>query len=79
MILQNILKLVPNSEPETANVDGITTFGENPLAWAEDSLSVMAQNGIEMDGSVLTREDAAMILYAAYKLSEDAPGMAAFR
>lgn len=79
VILQNILKLVPNSEPETANVDGITTFGENPLAWAEDSLSVMAQNGIEMDGSVLTREDAAKILYAAYKLSEDAPGMAAFR
>ena len=44
------------------------------------SLTVMAENGVALQaGSVLTRSEAAKVLYQVSKLSVDAPGMAVFR
>jgi len=41
---------------------------------------VMADNGIDLTGTqMLTRADAAMVLYQASQLALEAPGMAVFR
>lgn len=79
VMLQNILKLSPAEQEELTNVDGITTFQENPLAWAEDAIAVMADNGMELTGEVLTRGEVAEILYRAASIAEEAPGISLFR
>lgn len=78
VMLQNILQLASTEEP-LANVDGITTFEEDPLSWASEAMAVMAENGITLTGAPLTRGEAAEILHRACALTEDAPGIRLFR
>ena len=63
-------KEMSNGEEITVQVD---TEGEG---WADTALAVMADNGIDLTAEgILTRADAAELLYQAAQLAENAPGM----
>ena len=57
-----------------------TNVSEEDPQWAADALAVMAQHGVELSAdAVLTRSQAAKLLYKVSALSVDAPGMAVIR
>lgn len=71
VMLQNALDL---SAAETAVTDDAVP------AWAADALSTLQQHGIQLDAqAVLTRGDAAEVIYQVSKLKSDAPGMLALK
>ena len=76
VMLQNALDLTMSSdvvEQTAANDTEVPT-------WAYASLTVMAENGIELDANApLTREAAAEALYQVSLIAPDAPGMAVIR
>ena len=74
VILQNALDL-------TVSAASVRDSGKSELpAWAETSIQAMSENGIllEMD-QVMTRSQAAQVLYQASLLAQDAPGMILLR
>ena len=76
VILQNALDL-PLSADALQQVDATD---EDVPAWALASLTVMAENGVElMWDAPLTRACAAEALYEISRLAPDAPGMTVFR
>ena len=77
VMLQNALDLTVQQEAlETAAQD---TQQDVP-AWAASSLTVLADNGIELPATeALTRADVAQVLYQASQLAITAPGTAVFR
>ena len=76
VMLQNALDLSMSSdvvEQTAANDSDIPT-------WAYASLTVMAENGIQLDANApLTRDTAAKTLYQVSQIAPDAPGMAVIR
>ena len=69
-MLQNALDLTA----ETAATDGAVP------AWAADALHALNEHGIELQpDTVLTRGDAACIIYRVSQLKSAAPGMKALR
>ena len=49
-------------------------------AWAQQALSVLENHGIRLDAAaVLTRADAALVMYRVSQLKSDAPGLMAIR
>lgn len=78
VILQNALQLIPPKDTLT-NVDAISEAESNPLAWAQEAMETMAENGMDISGDILTRGEAAKILYQATRLAETAPGISRFR
>lgn len=71
VLLQNALDL--------SMVETITQNEEIPV-WAADAVSVMSQYGMELQyDSVLTRGQAAEVLYQVNQLAYTAPGMEVFR
>ncbi len=87
VMVQNVLDLavVTQAEPVKPEDPGAKEMsnGEEPvesvdaeIGWADTALAVMAENGISLTADqVLTRSDAAMLLYQAAALAESAPGM----
>lgn len=91
VMLQNVLDLavVTQAEPVVREDPGAKEMsdggkpadadaGEDSAlaAWADSALAVMADNGIDLSAQAeLTRAEAAMLLYQAVKLAENAPGM----
>ena len=75
VMLQNALDLTVTQQTlETAVTE------ETVPAWAGSCLTILADHGLQIPaGEVLTRADAAQILYAASQLALEAPGMAVFR
>ena len=72
VMLQNALDLTVSEEAEQ-------TVSQLPL-WAADAVTVMSQHGIALaSDSVLTRGQAAQVLYQIRILSETAPGMEILR
>ena len=70
VMLQNALDLTA----ETAATDGTLPV------WAADALTALADHGISLDAeSVLTRGEAAEVIYRVYQLKADAPGMKALK
>lgn len=70
VMLQNALDLTA----ETAAAD------DTLPVWAADALTALADHGISLDAeSVLTRGDAAELMYQVSKLKSDAPGMKALK
>ena len=54
-------------------------YDQQVPAWAATSLSVMAQNGVELTAEApLTRAQAAQILYQTSRMAIGAPGMMVF-
>ena len=54
-------------------------YGEQVPAWAATSLTVMAENGVELVADApLTRGQAAQILYQTSRMAIGAPGMMVF-
>jgi hypothetical protein len=77
-MLQNALDL--NVSLEAAVETGARGEKKEIPAWASDSLTAMADNGIEFDASAtLTRGEVAQVMYKVCQLAEDAPGMAVIR
>ena len=79
VMLQNALDLnLSRTSVETAVRDAQGKTSEP--AWAEASLSVLQENGITLEaGDVLTRADAAQVLYQVSLLALDAPGVSVIR
>ena len=75
VMLQNILRLSPAEDAETA------ALTEAVPTWAADSVSALASAGIETSASnePLTRQEAAHLLYAVSRLTDTAPGLEVFR
>ena len=74
VMIQNALDLSVSAA--TVEQDGKS----NEPAWAEVSLAVMAENGIDLTAQdYLTRAQAAQALYTVSKLSLHAPGMSVIR
>ena len=72
VMLQNALDLQPAAETVAAD--------ETAPAWACDALNVLSGYGIDLDAQgVLTRGDAAQVIYRVSQLKNDAPGMIALR
>lgn len=70
LILQNALDLTMEGEAQQ----------EQTPAWAADALTVLAQNGIVLDGSKeLTRGEVACALYEVSRLAPTAPGTRVLR
>lgn len=78
VMLQNALELnISQQTLETMQQDGEET--DIPV-WANVSLTAMADHGMELTASgLLTRGQAANILYQASRLAPDAPGSSVFR
>ena len=74
VLLQNALDL-------TVSADAALDSGKSSLpAWADTALQALGENGIALEvDAVMTRAQAAMVLYQASLLAEDAPGMAMLR
>ncbi|MBQ9149082.1 MAG: S-layer homology domain-containing protein [Oscillospiraceae bacterium] len=71
VMLQNALDLTASGEAAP---------GEDVPAWAADSLTVLAENGISLTADeVLTRGKTAEILYRISQLANDSPGVALLR
>jgi len=80
VMLQNALDLSVTQEMLEAQQTSAQENAEEIPVWAAASLTVMADNGIDLTGTqMLTRADAAMVLYQASQLALEAPGMAVFR
>ncbi len=78
VMLQNALDLTVSLE--AAVETGARGEKKEIPAWASDSLTAMADNGIEFDASAtLTRGEVAQVMYKVCQLAEDAPGMAVIR
>ena len=77
VMLQNALDLTISRETvETAATEQTDTVP----AWAQVSLTALADHGITMDADApLTRGETAQVLYAVSQLAVDAPGMFAIR
>ena len=75
-MLQNALDLsISQDTLETSAEDD-----SNVPAWAAVSLTAMAENGISLQASdVLTRGDAAQVLYKVSHLAQSAPGAAVYK
>ena len=76
VMLQNALDLSADSE----NAEAVLSADSAVPAWAENALSVMADNGLKLpiDGT-LTRSQAAQVFYQVSGLLDTAPGMAVIR
>jgi len=71
VMLQNALDLTAQTQE---------VFAENTPEWAEEAVSVLGSYGIELDGeAVLTRGEAAELMYQIHQMKQDAPGMRAIR
>ena len=80
VMLQNALGLSVSSHTLDAVETGTVEGKEDAPAWAANSLTVMADNGICLSATQsVTRGEVAQILYQAHQLSQDAPGMAVIR
>ena len=80
VMLQNALDLDISRETleQTQSVD--TQQEQTVPAWAEVSLTAMAENGIDLDANApLTRGQLAQVMYQVSDLALDAPGMAVLR
>ena len=78
VMLQNALDL--NVSMEAAAETAAQGEKKEVPAWASDSLTAMAYNGIDFDASAtLTRGEVAQVMYKVCQLAEDAPGMAVIR
>lgn len=76
VMLQNALDLTVSSQLLEAE----PTFAEDVPTWAVSSLTVMAANGVALDANMLmTRAEAAQVLYQVNNLMLEAPGMTVFR
>ena len=76
VMLQNVLDLSVSSEV----VEQTAANDTEVPTWAYASLTVMAENGIELDANAsLTREAAAEALYQVSLIAPDAPGMTVIR
>ncbi len=76
VMLQNALDLSVSSQALEAE----PTFSEDVPTWAVSSLTVMAENGVELEANApMTRADAAQVLYQVSYLALEAPGMTVFR
>lgn len=73
LLLQNALDLTVSAVSM-----GKENEGELP-AWAATAMCAMTENGIQLEADVLTRADAASLLYQASKLKGEAPGLEVFR
>lgn len=73
LMVQNALDL-----PVSTVTVGKENEGELP-AWAVTAMSAMSEHGIEVASDVLTRGEAAGLLYQASKLARDAAGTKMFR
>ena len=72
VMLQNALDLRPAVEAVAAD--------DTAPVWAESALNVLSGYGIELEAqNVLTRGDAAQVIYRVSQLKNDAPGMIALR
>lgn len=79
VMLQNALGLSVSSQTLEA-VDTAVEGKEDAPVWAATSLTAMADNGIVLSATQsLTRGQVAQVLYQAYQLSQEAPGMAVIR
>ncbi len=72
VMIQNALEL-------TVRVDAPAVDSEEIPAWAADSLTAMADNGVSLTAQPLTRAAMAQALYRVSQLSADAPGMQVLR
>ena len=91
VMVQNVLDLavVTQAEPvqpedpgakEMSNGEELVESVDAEAAWADTALAVMAENGISLAADqVLTRADAAQLLYQAATLAKSAPGMQIYR
>ena len=71
VMLQNALDLTGEAEP---------VFAEDTPEWAREAVSVLGSHGIELDGEeVLTRGEAAELMYRIHQMKQAAPGMRAIR
>ena len=78
VMLQNALSL--DISQQTLEVMNQQTEQSDVPVWANVSLTAMADNGIELDANtMLTRGQAANILYQAARLAPNAPGSSVFR
>ena len=78
VLVQNALELPISQQTWEAQQTGKTDV-EIPT-WAASSLAVLGENGITLTaGEILTRGQAAQVLYEVSRLAIDAPGMAVFR
>ena len=78
VMLQNALDL--NISQQTLEVMRQDTGKSEVPAWATVSLTAMEDNGIVLDANtMLTRSQAANILYQAARLAPNAPGSSVFR
>ena len=76
VMLQNALDLSRLSDAEAA----LSTGEELLPQWAAESVSILREHGILLDGeSSLTRGDAAQIMYQVSRLAPEAPGTIALR
>ncbi len=78
VMLQNALDLTVSSDmlesEQTAAMD------DTVPAWAAASLTVLAENGVELCGNApMTRGDVAETLYQVSRIAPEAPGMTIFR
>ena len=81
VMLQNALDLsISQQTMETAAVQTSAEDVQQVPAWAEVSLTAMADNGIALSANnTLTRGDVAQVMYQVSQLAIDAPGMAVLR
>ena len=91
VMVQNVLDLavVTQAEPvqpedpgakEMSSGEEIAESVDAEAAWADTALAVMAENGISLAADqILTRADAAQLLYQAAALAKSAPGMQIYR
>ena len=71
VMLQNALDLTAKTEE---------VFAADTPEWAEAAVAVLGSYGVELDGeAVLTRGEAAELMYQIHGLKQDAPGMRAIR
>ena len=71
VMLQNALDLTAQTEE---------AFAESVPEWAVEAVAVLGSYGVELDGeAVLTRGEAAELMYRIHGLKQDAPGMRAIR
>ena len=80
VMLQNALDLSVKQDVLEAEQTMAQENAEELPAWAAASVTVMADNGVALNGvDTLTRADAARVLYQANRLALDAPGMMVIR
>lgn len=74
VMLQNALDLSVSTSADELGKD------DSALAWAAEAVAAMNQNGIALTaGDVLTRGQAAVILYQVSMLAENAPGLSLYQ